>query len=162
MTETPQPQYKPGDVVNGHVLTEEGQWVPVGAPPTPPAQPATGAPAQHPQHGQPMYPGQPVHPGAAPGQVVVVQQAGSAAPISSLISGLVGLFLAFIPLVGLISWLLGPIAIIAGIFGVRAKSGSKAMSWIGIVTGIITLVVCVAWLVVFNQFIDVFDFSDWD
>lgn len=29
-------QYKPGDVVNGHVLTDQGQWVPTGhAPPVP-------------------------------------------------------------------------------------------------------------------------------
>jgi hypothetical protein len=35
-----QPQYRPGTVVNGHVLTEDGQWVPV-----------------HPSHpGQPLQP----------------------------------------------------------------------------------------------------------
>jgi hypothetical protein len=32
------PQYKPGDIANGHVLTESGQWLPVGGPP-PPVEP---------------------------------------------------------------------------------------------------------------------------
>ena len=31
MTDTT-PTYKPGDVANGHVLTESGQWLPVGSP----------------------------------------------------------------------------------------------------------------------------------
>jgi hypothetical protein len=35
MTDTP--TFKPGDVVNGHVLTEDGQWVPISAPPGAPA-----------------------------------------------------------------------------------------------------------------------------
>jgi hypothetical protein len=34
MTDTT-PQYKPGDVSNGHVLTESGQWVPIGGAPAP-------------------------------------------------------------------------------------------------------------------------------
>jgi hypothetical protein len=29
MTDQEQPQYRPGTIVNGHVLTEDGQWVPV-------------------------------------------------------------------------------------------------------------------------------------
>ena len=28
-------QYAPGDIANGHVLTESGQWLPVGGPPAP-------------------------------------------------------------------------------------------------------------------------------
>ena len=37
------PQYKPGDVANGHVLTESGQWLPVGSP-TPPEGPTAKKP----------------------------------------------------------------------------------------------------------------------
>lgn len=41
----PQPQYRPGDVVNGHQLTPDGAWVPVTAgTPTPPGMPP-GTPA---------------------------------------------------------------------------------------------------------------------
>lgn len=36
-------QYKPGDIANGHVLTETGQWLPVGGP-IAPAQPKTKKP----------------------------------------------------------------------------------------------------------------------
>lgn len=32
----PQPQYRPGDVVNGHVLGEDLQWYPLPAPAPPP------------------------------------------------------------------------------------------------------------------------------
>lgn len=58
---TSAPQYKPGDVVNGHVLTDQGQWVPTGQSPPGPAQ----------YHGQPgqfrAQPGQPQPYGAQPG-----------------------------------------------------------------------------------------------
>ena len=37
-TEQNTKQYAPGDIANGHVLTEAGQWLPVGGP-TPPAEP---------------------------------------------------------------------------------------------------------------------------
>lgn len=36
-------QYKPGDVVNGHVLTSDGRWIPAGPPPVPGA-PGPGGP----------------------------------------------------------------------------------------------------------------------
>jgi len=51
MTETPQPQhpqYRPGDVVNGHMLGNDGHWYPLGSWPMPPAQHA-----QQPQETQP-------------------------------------------------------------------------------------------------------------
>jgi hypothetical protein len=42
------PQYKPGDVANGHVLTEGGQWVPIGAAPAAPAATAVAPQAPAP------------------------------------------------------------------------------------------------------------------
>lgn len=42
------PDYRPGDVVNGHVLTPQGTWQPVGAPP-PHAQPVGAASPQEPK-----------------------------------------------------------------------------------------------------------------
>jgi hypothetical protein len=35
------PQYKPGDIVNGHVLTTDNRWVPISAQTPPPAQSGT-------------------------------------------------------------------------------------------------------------------------
>ena len=43
-------QYKPGDVVNGHVLTDQGQWVPTGHVPPAPGQ-YQGQPTQLQPHG---------------------------------------------------------------------------------------------------------------
>lgn len=40
-----QPQYKVGDVVNGHVLTPANTWEPVGAPQAPPVAPPVTPPA---------------------------------------------------------------------------------------------------------------------
>jgi hypothetical protein len=39
MSDNPSGDYKPGDEVNGHVLTSTGQWVPVSRPPAPPSLP---------------------------------------------------------------------------------------------------------------------------
>jgi hypothetical protein len=41
------PQYKPGDLANGHVLTESGQWVPVGAPAGAPGAPLAPVKKKH-------------------------------------------------------------------------------------------------------------------
>jgi hypothetical protein len=52
---TPAPQYKPGDVVNGHVLTDQGQWVPNGPPPPEPGQYQPGPRQYQPGPGPGQY-----------------------------------------------------------------------------------------------------------
>ena len=141
MTEGPTP-YKPGDVVNGHVLTTDLQWVPVNAAPQVPAAeyapaPWTGAPATGSQ--QPVY-------------VVNADNSNntSLAPVTSLVTGLVGLFVCWIPFIGIVGWVLGPLALVFGFLGLgRGKAEHKVMSWIGIVCGALTLVVCVIYVVIF-------------
>jgi hypothetical protein len=137
-------QYKPGDVANGHVLTADARWVPIGAAPlTPTTEPAWPA---HPSAQQPW--------GPAPQQVMYVHADSSnntsLAPVTSLISGLVGLFFSWIPFIGIIGWILGPIALVFGILGLRrGKAEHKIMSWIGIICGAITLVICMVYVAIF-------------
>lgn len=127
-------QYQPGDVVNGHVLTADGAWVPLGAQPQqqPGAQIVTTS-----------------------GQPVVIVQADnsnntSLAPVTALVSGLIGLFLSWIPILGIVGWVLGPLALVFGILGLkRGKAEHKIMSWIGIVSGGITLLVCFLYVLMF-------------
>ena len=138
------PQYKPGDVANGHILTADGRWVPIGAAPsTPNTEPGWQA---YPSSQQPW--------GATPQQVVYVQADGSnntsLAPVTSLVSGLVGLFFSWIPIIGIIGWVLGPIALVFGILGLRrGKAEHKIMSWIGIACGALTVVICLVYVILF-------------
>jgi hypothetical protein len=134
--------HKPGDVVNGHVMTSGGQWVPLHAPkvPEPPAPPA-------PPYGL----GEPTWP---PNQTIYVQadnsNNSSLAPVTSLITGLIGLFLSWIPIIGIVGWLFGPLALIFGVIGARrGRSEHKIMSWIGIACGTLTLLICGVYLVAF-------------
>jgi hypothetical protein len=136
------PPYKPGDVVNGHVLTADLQWAPLGAAPQAPAGPG-------------QYPAP--YAGTTPGgqQPVYVMQPDnsnntSLAPVTSLVSGIIGLLFCWIPFIGIIGWLFGPLALVFGFLGLgRGKAEHKVMSWIGIVCGAITLVVCVIYVVAF-------------
>lgn len=136
MSEQP-PAYKPGDVVNGHVLTSENTWVPLSQPP-----PQTQVPAGY------SYP----HPGSSQPVVVVQTDSNntSLAPVTSLVTGLIGLFFCWIPIIGIVSWVFAPLAVIFGILGLqRGKAEHKIMSWIGIVCGALALVVCVLYVVAF-------------
>ena len=74
----------------------------------------------------------------------------SLAPVTSLTTGLLALFTAWIPIVGLVAWVLAPIAIIFGILGVkRGKAEHKIMSIMGLVSGGIALLICFAYLLIF-------------
>ena len=139
-----EPPHKPGDVVNGHVLTSQGQWVPLRAPSTP--NPPIG-PGPTPPDGY-------GHPPWGPHQTIYVQADNgnntSLAPVTSLITGLLGLFVCWIPVLGIVGWLLGPLAIIFGGLGARrGKSEHKIMSWIGLTCGVITVLVCMVYLIAF-------------
>src|SRR3546814_9066949 len=63
---------------------------------------------------------------------------------AAFIVGLIGLILSFIPLIGFVSWILGPLAILFGLIALLRKSRSLAIA--GIVTGVLTLYVCYGWI----------------
>ncbi|WP_309623403.1 DUF4190 domain-containing protein [Novosphingobium sp.] len=63
---------------------------------------------------------------------------------ASFIIGLIALVLSFIPIVGFVSWLLAPLAVIFGLIAIRRTSRSLAIA--GIITGVIALFVCFSWI----------------
>lgn len=77
------------------------------------------------------------------------QPNSSLAPVTSLVTGLCGLFLCWIPILGIIAWVLGPVALVFGFLGLkRGGTEHKLMSVFGIVLGVIALIVCWIWLIV--------------
>jgi hypothetical protein len=67
---------------------------------------------------------------------------------AAMVLGIVGLVLAFIPLLGLLSWAICPAAIIMGAMSVNKATG-KGFAITGIITGIIGLLICIAWVTAF-------------
>jgi hypothetical protein len=63
---------------------------------------------------------------------------------AAFIIGLIGLALSFVPIVGFVSWLLAPLAIIFGLIALRRPSRSLAI--VGIITGVVALFVCYSWV----------------
>lgn len=63
---------------------------------------------------------------------------------SAFIIGLIALVLSFVPIIGFVSWLLAPLAILFGVIALRRPSRSLAIA--GIVTGLIALVICYSWV----------------
>lgn len=62
----------------------------------------------------------------------------------AFILGLAALILSFIPLIGLVSWLLGPLAVVLG--GVALMKPRRSLAIAGIITGALALVVCFGWI----------------
>ncbi|MEO1170109.1 MAG: DUF4190 domain-containing protein [Pseudomonadota bacterium] len=65
--------------------------------------------------------------------------------IAAMIIGLCAVLLALIPIIGFISWLLAPLAIVFGIIGKNKPTGG-GFAWTGIISGALALAICVAWL----------------
>jgi hypothetical protein len=91
-----------------------------------------------PRDPQPIYPQQ----GYAPVQV----QPPKGMAIAAMVLGIVGLVLAFIPVVGVVSFVLGPLAVILGIIAFVKRRG-RGQAIAGIVTGAIAFVVAIVGLV---------------
>lgn len=61
----------------------------------------------------------------------------------AFIIGLLALILAFIPFIGFVSWILGPLAIICG--GIAVMRPRRSLAIAGIVTGVLALAICFWW-----------------
>ena len=72
--------------------------------------------------------------------------------VVSLVLGIVGLICSFIPVIGLISWLLAPGALITGVMGLK-NPATKGMAIGGLVTGGLALLVCLIWAVLIGVLI---------
>ena len=70
--------------------------------------------------------------------------------LTSLVAGLGGLLVSWVPLFGIIGWILGPMALFFGALGLRRGTRTdKIKSSIGMACGALTLAVCVAWALLF-------------
>jgi len=65
---------------------------------------------------------------------------------AAMVCGIVGLVLSFIPILGLVSWALAPLAIIFGFIGLSKKGRPRGQAVAGLTTGSIALFVCLMWL----------------
>lgn len=69
--------------------------------------------------------------------------------IAALAIGICSMVLAIIPIVGFLSWLLSPLAIILGAVALR-KSFGRGLALGGIITGVIGVLICIAWVALFG------------
>lgn len=60
------------------------------------------------------------------------------------IIGIIGLILSFVPLIGFVSWIMAPLAILFGLIALRRAPRSWAI--VGVITGAIGLAVCFSWI----------------
>lgn len=74
----------------------------------------------------------------------VQEEGGNGMGLAAMIIGIVGMLLALIPIIGFISWILAPLAIVFGLIGLN-RSG-KGFAITGIITGGLGLLICIAWL----------------
>lgn len=63
---------------------------------------------------------------------------------AAFIIGLIALVISFVPLIGMVAWILAPLAILFGIIACFRSKRSLAIA--GIVTGALALVVCFGWV----------------
>lgn len=63
---------------------------------------------------------------------------------AAFVMGLVGLVLAFVPVIGFVSWLLAPLAVLCG--GIACMRPKRSLAIAGIVTGLLALLICFWWI----------------
>jgi hypothetical protein len=74
--------------------------------------------------------------------------------IAAMIIGLCAALLAIIPIIGFISWILAPLAIVFGFIGMGKDTG-KGFAITGIISGGIGLLICFFWLLVWWGLVNV-------
>lgn len=62
----------------------------------------------------------------------------------AFIIGLIGLVLSFVPIIGFVSWILGPLAVLLGLVALRKPPRSLAIA--GIITGGLAIMICFWWI----------------
>jgi len=76
------------------------------------------------------------------------EASGGGLATASMVIGIIGLILAFIPIIGFVSWILAPLAIIFGgiaLFGAIREGRKLGSSIAGLVTGLLALLLCIMW-----------------
>ncbi|WP_332658054.1 hypothetical protein [Brevundimonas sp.] len=76
----------------------------------------------------------------------------SAMAVASLILGIFAICTVWIPVVGLIAWILAPVGLILGILALNRSTGSgKGVAIAGIVCSTIGLLGCIGWVVLIGM-----------
>ncbi|MDN5812682.1 MAG: hypothetical protein ACTHWW_07555 [Arthrobacter sp.] len=94
--------------------------------------------------------GQGGYPHPYPGQNPWYQQPPAASGLTkaAMIIGIVAIALAFIPVVGFISFILGPLALVLGIIGLVKRVPRKGFALTGVITGAAALIVCIIYVII--------------
>lgn len=111
-----------------------------GIPPSYPAGGASGVPAQ----AQPPAYAHPPQFVAAP-----VKDTSGTNAVVGLVMGIIALLLSWIPVIGIVSWVIGGLGLLFSILGFRQRNASQAMSLVGIVLNGLALAICGIYLVWF-------------
>lgn len=82
----------------------------------------------------------------APNSQQVIDRAGWAT--TAMVLGIVGLVMAFVPIIGMVAFVLCPLAIIFGVLARKSSKGGQATT--GLVCGIVGLCISIAWAVLFT------------
>lgn len=76
------------------------------------------------------------------------QQRDSSNPMgtAAMVIGIIALILSIIPIIGFVSWILAPLAIIFGIIGLNKAGAARGGAIAGVATGGVALLICIAWV----------------
>lgn len=87
-------------------------------------------------------------PEAAPSYPPPARSEGNGMGIASLVLGILSILLGWIPIIGMVSWILAPLGLIFGFIALRKTSKGLAIG--GLITSGIGLLICIAWATVFG------------
>lgn len=107
--------------------------------PPPPGYPPHDYSQPHPSRGYPP-PGYP-----PPGYPPHAYPPSNGLATASMVLGIVALVLTFIPIIGLLAWILAPLALILGFVGMSKPNLPKGQAIAGVITGGLALLMCLLW-----------------
>jgi len=66
--------------------------------------------------------------------------------VASLVLGILSILFGWIPIIGLVSWILAPLGLVLSVLAMN-KSASKGLAIAGVVCSSIGLLICILWVV---------------
>lgn len=75
-----------------------------------------------------------------------LQPQGNGLAVASLVLGILSILFVWIPIVGLVSWVLAPVGLVLGLVGL-SRPGGRGMAIAGSICSGVGLLGCIAWVV---------------
>jgi hypothetical protein len=75
-----------------------------------------------------------------------VQPQGNGLAVASLVLGILSILFAWIPIIGMIAWILAPLGLVLGLVGLSKPAG-KGMAIAGSICSGIGLLICLLWVI---------------